>query len=394
MILKTLSAEGYRNLAGGTLTLSNGVNLLYGENAAGKTNTLECAYLFACGRSFRTHKETDLIALGKETANCSLTLESAGRTRTMALTVHQSKAYGYVKKMRLDGYEVAKASEFLGIFRAVLFTPDHLSLIKGKPEERRRFLDIALSQLDARCVYDLNAYLKMLDQKNAYLRRVSLSGRADEDFLDVLNRSLAESGARVIEKRKAFISLLKDHAASYYASLTEKRDALALKYLCAVKEETAGETQTADALYALFRADMPSDVRAGHALHGPHKEDFVLTIEKTAGEVPVLEETDDVEESGNVTAFAARSFGSQGEQRSAVLALKLAEAAVSREKTGEYPVLLLDDLLGELDRSRRRVLLSLIRDRQTVITCCDRDAFPESGDVNAVRVENGQYFTE
>lgn len=402
MFLESIATERYRNLAGETLSLSEGINLLYGKNAAGKTNTLECAYLFASGRSFRTRHEAELIRHGADSARAEICLNRDGRRERMALLWRTEPGRGTVKRMLYQGYEVAKASEFLGIFRAVLFTPDHLSLIKGSPEERRRFMDIALSQLAPRYVRCLNEYLTVLAQKNAYLKKAAFSGRVDGDYLEVVNAQLAKTAAVLIRQRSSFAGQLRQFAGEFYAHLSGARETLDVKYLSVTKRDFADLEFTETKLGEIYRADREAELRTGRTLHGPHKDDLVIYLSGTAAAsenaVSVLTEKngEDVPENTEnaVSEFAARTFGSQGQQRSAVLAIKFAEGEIFKSLTGEYPVFLLDDLLGELDGERREVLIHLIRDRQAIISCCDRGALPDMADVSAVHVVNGRYEPE
>ena len=399
MRLKEINTTAFRNLAGGTLALSDGINLLYGSNAAGKTNTLECAYVFASGRSFRTRHEAELIQKGSDTARAGITLERSGLTENMSVVWHLSKEKGFVKRMTYQGYEVGKVSEFLGVFRAVLFTPDHLMLIKGSPEERRRFLDMALSQLQPRYIHYMNSYLKLLADKNSYLKKISPYGRADEDYLEVLNSMLAKTAAVVIKQRSGLADMLREYAMDAYGELSGSKETLDVRYISSTKENFSDMEYTERRLLETYRADLPSEIKQGRTLHGPHKDDVVMYIKNS----PMLSERDteevlsedevmpDGSENTRLSEFAARTFGSQGQQRSAVLAVKIAEGEIFNKITGEYPVFLLDDLLGELDNDRRSYLIKLIRDRQALITCCDLASFPNYGEVNLIRVENGGY---
>ncbi len=405
MLLQSLGTNGYRNLASGEIRFSDGINLLYGQNAAGKTNTLECIYLFASGRSFRTRKETEFIRRGKTNAEASIRFcrkgaQSAGRSEplveSMSLCWKKDGGHKLTKKMLYQGCETPRASEFLGIFRAVLFTPDHLSLIKGSPEERRRFTDIALSQLAPRYVRCMNDYLKILSQKNAYLKNAAL-GRPDEAYLDVLDTQLACAGAVLLRQRSAFVSHIQTHAARFYTALTDSRERLEIKYLCsglrgASVTDNAEETESR--LLSVFRADRLSELRFGRALHGPHKDDLAVFIADrlTDDERRHLESDEADAESENesiaLSDFAARTFASQGQQRSAVLALKLAEGELFKELTGEYPVFLFDDLFGELDEFRRARLLELLDGRQVIISACDRSSLPTDA-VHLLHVADG-----
>lgn len=396
MLLRSLCVDSYRNLAAADIPFSDGINLLYGQNAAGKTNTLECIYLFASGRSFRTRHEIDFIRRGEEYATASIHFcreaaqtvgQTAPYTEQMSLCWKKDTGRRLVKKMLYQGCETPRASEFLGIFRAVLFTPEHLSLIKGSPEERRRFTDIALSQLAPRYVRCMNDYLKILSQKNAYLKKAAVSGRPDEAYLDVLDTQLASFGAVLIRQRRAFVAHIQKHAARFYTALTDSREALAVEYLSSGLRRVEEADDIEGQLYAVFRADRASDLKFGRTLHGPHKDDLAIFIADRLSDTdnrlfesaPTSEEADEHGEPQlTLSEFAARTFASQGQQRSAVLALKLAEGELFRELTGEYPVFLFDDLFGELDAFRRERLLALLEDRQVIISCCDRSALPKA----------------
>ena len=391
MKLVSLETAGFRNLAPGAITFADGVNLLVGSNAAGKTNTLECACCFATGRSFRTRAEKDMIAHGSDCMRSVLTYETASGIReTMTAALAKDSSKGLVRRLTVGGCEVARMSEFLGNFRAVLFTPDHLALIKGSPEERRRFLDMALSQIAPPYVRCMNRYLKVTGQKNAYLRKIGGNGKADMAYLDTLNREQAKAAAPIIRQRQGFLELLCDKASAYYSALSGRSDTLEIRYLSALRRKNGADTEDAEEiLYTIYHEDTEAELKFGYTIHGPQKDDLAIFIAKS--DTGIVPEGEDAENA--VSEFNARSFGSQGEQRSAVLAMKLAEGQIMRELTGEYPVFLLDDLLGELDKERKAKLMTLIADRQAIITCCDRDAFPGGGADKIIRVENG-HFTE
>ena len=386
MRLLSISTDGYRNLAGQTLELSDGINLLYGKNASGKTNTLECAYIFASGKSFRARHESELIKKGEQTARADIVLEKNDRQEKMSVIWHNSKEKGFVKRLLYEGYEVPKASEFLGIFRAVLFTPDHLSLIKGSPEERRRFMDIALSQLQPRYIQCMNLYLKIMAQKNAYLRNASITGKSDDGYMAILNEQLAKAGAVLIKQRSGFADMLRGFAHDMYAELTLSKEKLDVKYISSLKQDFSDIQTTEKRLFEIYTSDRESELKQGRTLHGPHRDDIMIYISSDG-----LAELEGEKEDADISALAARTFASQGQQRSAVLSIKLAEGEIFKKITGEYPVFLLDDLLGELDSDRRRMLTSLIKDRQAIITCCDKDALPDMKNVNAVEVAEGKY---
>lgn len=387
MKLLSISTSGYRNLAGETLELSDGINLLYGNNAAGKTNTLEGAYVFASGRCFKARQESEVIKVGESTAKADIVIDRDGYREDMTAIWHNSREKGYIKRLLYRGSEVSKVSEFLGIFRAVLFTPDHLNLIKGGPEERRKLMDVALSQMSPKYVYCMNCYNKILSQKNAYLKRLCAGEKCDDEYLGTINEQLAKAAAVIIKQRSGFADLLKSFASVIYSKISDSKEALDIKYISATKRDFSDTEYTEKRLFEIFSLDKESEIRGARVIHGPHKDDLMIYINR--GKV-----NESAENGYKIGELAARTFGSQGQQRSAVLALKLAEGEICNNITGEYPVFLFDDLLGELDTKRRRKLMELIKDRQVLITCCDREAMPDLAKVSAVKVENGRYIRE
>ena len=272
---------------------------------------------------------------------------------------------------------------------------------------------MALSQLAPRYVRCMNEYLKVLSQKNSYLKK-AVYGTPDNDYLEVLNEQLASSGAVLIRQRHAFAERLKALAGSFYSALSDSRETLDVRYLSAAGRDFAESPDTAvltARLRDIYRSDRVSELRLGRALHGPHKDDLAVCIADNASEKE-LDSAADVETDEavaeaeqafakneskakiSVSDFNARTFASQGQQRSAVLALKLAEGEIFKEVTGEYPVFLLDDLLGELDAERRSRLLKLIGGRQSIISCCDRAAFPENASARVLHITDGLFQTE
>ena len=394
MKLVSLKTENFRNLEPQILKLEDGINVLYGQNASGKTNTLECAYVFASGKSFRTRYENEVIRKGEDTAFAEITYSSGNDERKMSVTWHKSKDSELVRRMTFEEYELSKASEFLGNFRAVLFTPEHMSLIKGSPEERRRFMDMALSQISPRYVYCLNNYIKTLTQKNAYLRKASFGAKIDKDYLEVLNAQLAKASAVLVKQRSGLADSLKVYAKEMYAGLTSSKENLDVRYLSATKENFSDAEFTENRYAEIFISDMQSEIKQGRTIHGPHKDDLAFYISKNGSEETIPEEAQNGENEEAVSEFSARSFGSQGQQRSAILAIKLAEGEIFKNITGEYPVLLLDDLLGELDSQRKKALYTLIKDKQAVITHCDKTAPKGVKNVNYVKVDKGRYYPD
>lgn len=395
MLIKKLETRNYRNLTGTLPPLSDGINVLCGQNAAGKTNTLEAMFLFACAKSFRTSREKELISRGAESADVQMTLQKGANLRHMSVN-YTGNGASVTKHMSVDGFAVQKTSEFLGIFRAVLFTPDHLNLVKGGPEERRKLTDLALCQIRPRYVSALNEYEKVLSQRNAYLKKLKISGTApDKDYITVLSEQLSDAAAVVARQRCMFCDKLSEIAGNMYSQLTGEKEKLCVKYSGFAETQNLYDEKTASKiLCGVYEKSLQSDLSLGRTFHGPHRDELMIYIakdERAASATLNPDKTDDDGKLARLTEWAARSFGSQGQQRSAVLAIKLAEGEIIKELTGEYPVFLLDDLFSELDSERRERLSELLSGKQTVITCCDVSHLPKNAGLNLIHVENGRY---
>lgn len=400
MELKFLKTENFRNLCDNPPEFSPGMNVLYGSNAAGKTNTLEAVYLFAAGKSFRTKSDKDFIKHGEGFARagiCFDTLNIKGRNMSVSFMNEGQTAK---KAMFVEGGGVTRASEFLGIFRAVLFTPDHLELVKGAPEERRKLVDIALCQIRPSFVRALNDYSKVLAQRNNYLKNAKIRGqKVDFDYLDVLNSLLAAAGAVIIKQRGLYSESLCKYASDAYESISGQSESLFVKYATGIKcDELRDEAACREALYELYKKSSPRDAEIGRTSNGPHKDELIIYISKNehnsevARAISRAKELDENEGGfDEACAFAARTFGSQGQQRSAVLAIKMAEGEIIKEKCKEYPVFLLDDLFSELDTERRYRLCKMLDGRQCIITACDRASIPRLDNSRIIPVSGGKY---
>lgn len=361
MRLDRLAATDFRNLAAVEFAPDERLTVLCGPNGQGKTNLLEAVWLLTGGKSFRAGKDGELIRRGQSFAVLEAAFTGGGRPQTLRLTVGEKNGPRPGRQASLNGAAVARAAEVAGSFTAVVFEPDHLRLVKDGPAGRRRFLDAALCQCRPAHVGQLRRYHRVLAQKNALLKAYEITAGADL-LLDTFNAALAESGGAVMEQRAAFLARLAPLAAAYYAEISRGAETLSIRYCpCADPGQDA-----AAALAAKLSALRGAELRAGFALAGPHREDIEITLDGAPGRV----------------------FGSQGQQRSAVLAMKLAEADVLAEWLDDAPVLLLDDVLSELDEDRQAYLLNHIGGRQTIVTTCDRAAFQRSNG-KLVAVENG-----
>ena len=349
MRVNQLYFDGFRNLVTGEIRPGEGVNIFYGENAQGKTNLLEALWLFTGARSFRGARDRDLIAFGHEKATLTLDFWAGERDQTATLTVETRR------KVLLNEVGPKSATALAGVFCGIVFSPAHLSLIKDGPDGRRRFMDAAYCQLRPGYLTTLSEYHRALTQRNAVLK-----AGGSEEMLSLWDDKLCRLGARICLARQAYLKRLLPVCREIYDGLSAGRETLTLRYETAVspgeREEVAGR------LREQLLAHRREDRAAGFTTAGVHREDLVAEID----------------------GLSARTYGSQGQQRSVVLALKLAEAALLREVTGERPVALLDDVMSELDVSRQDYILNRLSGWQVFITCCDPGA--------VLRLTGGQAF--
>ena len=400
MIITNLTAENFRNIEKQSVSFSKGLNLLYGENGAGKTNLLEAVYLFAICKSHRTVKDGDFVRRGADFSHLTLHFTSDFDRKDIDSERCSEIRYFPDGKKRLcyESVSVGKVSEFIGHFRAVFFTPDHLSLIKGAPEERRKFCDMALSQIKPGYIRYLNDYAKILGQRNALLKNFREKGTGDAALLSVYSDALSEKGAVIIRQRIAFCRYLQELSRGFYKEISGDSERLFIRYYGSVKdsdpEKDLSESEIGEALRAQYAHNTESEIRAGTTKYGPHRDDFLFFMGKLPQGETNLSDTSDTPDTGEehqkYAEFAARTFASQGQQRSTVLALKLSEGEIIRTLSGESPVYLFDDVLSELDENRKERFLSIFGEKQVLLTCCDENAVKNlSG--RTIFVRNGTY---
>lgn len=363
MYAQTLSLQNYRNIENEKVSFTPEVNLLYGENAQGKTNILEALYFYARGKSFRGATDKEQTAFGCDGYDTSLTFTDSRRQQVMSYRYYKGE-----KIRQRNGMTVDRATEFLGHFRAVLFFPDDLEMVKDGPEARRNFLNVAISQCTPSYVKHYATYKRCLDQRNALIKYAQKHDIVDEEQLYAWSDSLASAAAVIHLERKRYISLLYGHTRSFTNELSKGKEDVEIAYESAVEGESQKE------LYESYRKVLTENWRrefiVGYSLYGIHRDDVDIRINQRS----------------------ARLFASQGQQRTIVLALKMAEGAVCRELSGEEPVFLLDDVLSELDENRRLFFLEEIHGPQILITGCDRTLF-SSDQTNMIEVKGGHYVS-
>ncbi len=359
MFLVKHSLSGFRNIKSLEFEPSPLVNVVCGENGQGKTNLLESVFLLTGGKSFRGAKDASLIERGSDFSVISSDFFSEDRLQSIKIKISDKGRVASLNK----GTE-KKASSLVGKFCSVVFSPEHLSLVKGSPNMRRKFLDTALCQISGSYLSSLRAYTRLLDQKNSLLKDSRFISAANE-MLDVYDAQFAVAACDITAKRRAFVEELLPLAKKNYEKISNGKERLSFKYLSTLFGE--GEADTDEALlktYALRAADL----RAGFCTAGPHRDDLLICLDEEDSKV----------------------FASQGQQRCIVLSLKLAEAELMELKLGERPVLLLDDVLSELDANRQDFLLESITDTQAIITCCAPELILEKTDARVFTVDNGQ----
>ncbi len=362
MQIDFLKLIDFRNNPYSEIEFSEGVNVIYGENAAGKTNILESIFYFASGKSFRGCKDKELVAFGKDAAAAYLSFTDNNKRLSLGVKLYKNRR----REFERNGNPVTKLAEYLGAFRAVVFTPDHLSLVKGQPESRRRFVDLAICQSYPRYVSYLNDYNRTLLQKNALLRTEG-NDSFKRDMIPVYNEKLATSAGAISFNRRRFLKQLEESAAAEHSEISGGKETLSIRYNGCIEENTEGAEETRRAMLTFLNSKADAEIARGISLFGVHKDDFTLYL----------------------NGKAAKLFASQGQQRSIVLSLKLAEGEMSKKITGEYPVFLFDDILSELDAFRRGVILKKTEGRQVIITGCETDFFENTKVSNRIFVEKG-----
>ena len=327
MYIDNLKIQNFRNYKYQEVNFENKINIFYGDNAQGKTNILESIFISSFGKSFRTNKEKELIKMGENFLKVQTHFQKKDRDGEIKVEISDKK------NVYLNDVKLKKLSEVLGNIILVIFTPDDINLLKSGPASRRKFLDMMIGQLRPAYVLNLNSYIKTLEQRNNFLKQKM----KNDAMLDIWDEKLAEYGEKIYTYRKQFIELIKNKITSIHAEITAEK--IDIKYFsdCKSKEDFLQE----------LKKNRVNDYYRGYTTKGVHRDDFTIYINNE----PV-----------NI-------YGSQGQNRTAILSLKLAELNVIYDDLGEYPILLLDDFMSELDEKRISNFLNNIEDIQVIITC-------------------------
>lgn len=361
MHITQISLKGYRNYELCQIDLSNRLNLIIGNNGQGKTNLLESLYIGGFGKSFRTSKDIEWLRFGESFAVIKIGYEKMGQPGQIEIKLLKNRK----KEIKLNGVHLSKMSELIGHLNLVLFSPEDLKLVKESPSERRRFIDRELSHISPSYCHKLLQYNRVLDQRNTSLKQMQFKKNIDHALLDIWDEQLAELGSHLIMKRDHFIKDLAQISNRIHREITSGKENLIVTYNCSLNTKSMSEYDTIKSDFVeLLIQNRQKDMERGYTSVGPHRDDLGLEID----------------------SIELKAFGSQGQQRTAALALKLSEIEIIYETLGEYPVLLLDDVMSELDTHRQNFLIKTFEKVQTIVTTT------EVGQIYQDHLKDGKLF--
>ena len=365
MYCKSIELTNFRNVENEVINFTDGINVIYGQNAQGKTNILESIYLFARGKSFRAFKDKELIKFGYDLSTLKLGFLKDGSNITLGVEIPKSGP----KRFYRNRVKVDKTSEIIGEFRAVLFCPSHLGIIKDAPSVRRKFLDVAISQLRPIYIKMMTKYNSLIESRNAILKMDPIQRQNSLMMLDVYSEELAYLCADISMMRVDYIKKLDYWVKIFFEEMTKGKEVPKITYETSVGKNDFNDREVLKNEYlSLLKNNFEKELKYGATLYGIHKDDLKIEL----------------------NSMDSRFYSSQGQQRSLALAMKMAEGEISREYSGEYPVFLFDDVLSELDETRKSYILSNISKRQVIITACEPFDFNEMENINFVQIEGGR----
>lgn len=356
MHIDRLEITNFRNYDSASLVLDRGLNVIYGKNASGKTNLVESIYYTALGKSPRTSKEKEMIRWGSDALNIKIDLVKRFRSYDIALR-HDGKE----KKFLLDRIPITRTSDIIGLINIVYFSPDELSVVKDAPSERRRYIDMSISQQKKSYFTDLINYNKVLDSRNKLLKS-KISTNEFKDVAMIYNIQLAKYGARIINNRYLFVEKLKPISARIHNAITSQSEALTIDYESKIERASVAEMQ--NNMQRILDENLDKDRQLQYTSIGAHRDDLKLSV----------------------NGVDVRKYGSQGQQRTVALTLKMSEVELLNEENGERPILILDDVLSELDECRQTQLLEFTKGTQTILTCTEFNGTPDK----LIHIDNGK----
>ena len=352
MYITKLKLENFRNYNIQEIEFNREINVIYGDNAQGKTNILEAIFLCSMGKSFRTSKDKELIKINSDYAKINIEYEKSDREGKIDYIIADKK------NISVNGVKIKKLSELLGNINSIIFSPDDMEILKDGPQKRRKFLNMLISQLRPRYIFNMNAYNKTLEQRNNYLRQIKLENKP-ENMLEIWDEKLANHAQIIYEFRKEFVDKLLKKIVDIHKNITDNSEIIDLKYISEFKNKEIYKQKLIE--------NRKNDIYKGYTTKGIHRDDFEVYLNGK-----------------NINLY-----GSQGQFRTAILSLKLSELYVIYDEIGEYPILLLDDFMSELDDKRRKKFVENITDAQVILTGTHKLVL-ENFKYNIYNVKDGQ----
>lgn len=331
MNITKIKLENFRNYTNQEISFNKGINVIYGDNAQGKTNILEAIFLCSMGKSFRTNKDKELIKLSEDFAKINIEYEKSDRKGKIEYIISNKKI------ISINGVKIKKLSELLGNINSIIFSPDDMEILKDGPQKRRKFLNMLISQLRPRYLFNLNDYNKTLEQRNNYLRQIKYENKP-KNMIDIWNEKLANHAQIIYEYRREFVDKILKKIVDIHKNITNNSEEIKINYISDFKNK--------EEYIRKLNEKLNKDIERGYTSTGIHKDDFEVYINGK-----------------NINLY-----GSQGQFRTAILSLKLSELYVIYDEIGEYPILLLDDFMSELDEKRRKKFVENITDAQVILT--------------------------
>lgn len=363
MKLKSLRLLNFRNYCDLDMHFNPKLNIIVGQNGQGKTNILESIYFMSIGKSFRTNKDKEVVNFNNDKGYISIQFDKAGKTSNMEMLIGKSG-----KAIKMNGISMQKISELFGVFNCVIFSPEDIRMLKGGPSERRKFMDREISQISPVYYHNLSAYNKILFQRNNYLKNKNI----DDNLIGIYDDQMCEYASYIYSERKKFIRKLLEISRKKHSEIAGKEESFEIEYLnqMNIGSEEYSKDDISSRLKMMLKKSRMEDVKRGNTKYGPHKDDIKVIV----------------------NSIDVRTYGSQGQQRTASISLKLSQLELIKRETGEYPVLLLDDVLSELDENRQKSLIDSLSEIQTFVTTAEdlHIKIFEGYEMSIYRIKNGE----
>jgi DNA replication and repair protein RecF len=362
VFVNKLILKNFRNIIDETIILDKGINIIYGNNAQGKTNIIEALYLFTTGKSFRTKKDNELINFNRDYSEVNIFFNRNNKENTGNFIIKNDGN----KQIKINYTPINRIGKLMGFFNAVIFAPIDLSIIKDGPAFRRRFIDIFISQIRPSYFFDLQQYSKILKQRNSLLKKFKNRSTL-MNTISIWDEKLSEYAERIINLRNFYINKLNNVAINIHNDLTQRQEEFNIKYESSFNINFRSNENIKDLYISILEKNLDRDIDIGFTQYGPHRDELIF----------------------NINNMDVKKYASQGQQRSIVLTLKMSECNLIKEEIGEYPIILLDDIMSELDKYRQNYIINNIVDKQVIITGTDinKDIYKN---VNLINIREGR----